>query len=119
VRSKFYFDEDSADKALVEALRLRGLDVCVPTEVELIEADDSDQLQWCIRNSRVLITSNIADFYRLHSALMEQGQNHSGIIAIQQQTLSIGERVRRLVKLWSVVSAEEMVNRVEFLSHWK
>jgi predicted nuclease of predicted toxin-antitoxin system len=118
VRSAFYFDEDSADKALVEALRTRGLDVCVPSEVGLLEADDAEQLQWCIRHRRVLITSNIDDFYDLHSELLREGQSHPGIIAIQQQSLSIGERMRRLIKLWSALGAEEMVNRVEFLSHW-
>jgi hypothetical protein len=66
----------------------------------------------------VLVTSNIDDFYDLHSKLLMQHQSHSGIVAIQQQNLSVGERMRRLVRLWSAVSAEDMVNRVEFLSHW-
>lgn len=118
MRSKFYFDEDSADKALVEALRARGVDVCVPSEVGQLEADDFDQLQWCIRNQRVLITSNIDDFHHLHSQLLRQDQSHRGIVVIQQQSLSIGERMRRLIKLWSARSAQEMVNRIEFLSHW-
>jgi len=26
--------------------------------------------------------------------------------------------MRRLLKLWSLLSAEEMANRIEFLSHW-
>jgi predicted nuclease of predicted toxin-antitoxin system len=118
VRSRFYFDEDSADKPLVEALRARGVDVCVPSELGLLEADDLEQLQWCIRNHRVLVTSNIDDFYHLHSELLRQDQSHAGIVAIQQQRLGVGERMRRLIKLWSALSAEEMVNRIEFLSHW-
>lgn len=93
MRSRFYFDEDSADKALVEALRARGVDVSVPSEVGLLEADDQEQLHWCIRNHRVLITSNIDDFYHLHSELLRQDQNHSGVVAIQQQSLSVGERL--------------------------
>ncbi len=118
VRSRFYFDEDSAEKALVETLRARGVEVCVPFEVGLLEANDPEQLHWCIRNHRVLITSNIDDFYHLHSELLRQNQSHSGIVVIQQQSLSIGDRMRRLIKLWSALSAEEMVNRIEFLSHW-
>lgn len=118
MKLRFYFDEDSADRALVEALRARGVEVCVPFEAGLLEANDSDQLQWCIRNQRVLITSNIDDFHYLHSEVMRQNQSHSGIIAIQQQSLSIGERMRRLIKLRSALTAEEMVNRIEFLSHW-
>ena len=118
MRARFYFDEDSADKALVEALRARGVDVCVPAEVGLLEANDLDQLRWCVGNRRVLITSNIDDFYGLHSQLLRQNRSHFGIVAIQQQSLSIGERMRRLLKLWSALSAKEMVNRIEFLSHW-
>lgn len=64
------------------------------------------------------VTSNIDDFYDLHSKLLMQNQSHSGIVAIQQQSLSVGERMRRLIKFWSAVSAEDMVNRIEFLSHW-
>ena len=111
-------DEDSADKPLVEALRARGLDVCVPSEVGLLEADDLDQLNWCILNQRVLVTSNIDDFYHLHSQLLRQNQTHPGIVAIQHKTLSLGERMRRLIKLWSALTREEMVNRIEFLSNW-
>jgi predicted nuclease of predicted toxin-antitoxin system len=118
VNCRFYFDEDSADKALVEALRRRGVDVSVPSEVGLMEADDAEQLQWCIRNQRVLITSNVDDFYHLHTQLLGQGGSHPGMVAIQQQSLGIGERMRRLLKLWSSLSTQEMVNRIEFLSHW-
>ena len=118
MRPVFYFDEDSAEKALVEALRLRGVDVVVPSDVGLLGADDVDQIRWCARNQRVLVTSNIDDFYEIHSDLLKQSQRHAGIVAIQQQTLSIGERMRRLIRLWSAVRAEDMVNRIEFLSHW-
>lgn len=118
MRSKFYFDEDSAERALIEALRVRGVEVCVPAEIGLLEANDWEQLQWCIGNRRVLVTSNIDDFYRLHSDLLRQGQSHPGMIAIQQQSLGIGERMRRLIRLWSALRADEMVNRIEFLSHW-
>jgi len=53
-----------------------------------------------------------------NSKLLRRNQSHSGIVAIQQQSLSVGERMRRLIKLWSAVNAEDMVNRIEFLSHW-
>jgi hypothetical protein len=32
--------------------------------------------------------------------------------------MSVGERLRRLIKLAAAPSAEEMRNRVEFLSAW-
>jgi hypothetical protein len=36
----------------------------------------------------------------------------------QKQRYSVGEQMRRLLKLIAPVSAEEMINRVEFLSAW-
>jgi hypothetical protein len=49
---------------------------------------------------------------------MRGGEFHAGMILVQQQTLSIGERLRRLSKLSNARSPDEMVNRIEFLSHW-
>jgi hypothetical protein len=45
VRLKFYFDEDSADRALLDALRARGFSVLAPAETGLLGADDQRQLR--------------------------------------------------------------------------
>lgn len=42
----------------------------------------------------------------------------SGIILSTQQQYSVGEQMRRLLKLIRQVTAEEMTDRVEFLSKW-
>ena len=118
MKCKLYFDEDNAEEALVKALRGRGVDVCVPSQVGLLEADDLTQLRWCAQQQRVLVTCNIGDYYGLHSDFLAGNESHAGIIAIQQQTLSMGERMRRLIKLCSILAAEQMKNRIEFLSHW-
>lgn len=67
---------------------------------------------------RVLYTFNVGDFYRLHTALLKQGKSHAGIILARQQRYPVGEQMRRLLKLIAAKSAEEMKNRVEFLSAW-
>ena len=114
----FYFDEDAAEHELVSALRSKGLQVTVPHEVGMLGAEDSDQLRWCSQRAFVLISHNLSDFCRHHRDLMRAGDSHAGIILVQQQTLSIGERLRRLTKLSNARSSQEMVNRIEFLSHW-
>ncbi|SPE55454.1 conserved hypothetical protein [Verrucomicrobia bacterium] len=43
---------------------------------------------------------------------------YSGIIMALQQRYSVGEQMRRLLRLRNSLTAEEMVNRVEFLSAW-
>jgi len=46
-----------------------------------------------------------------------QGEEHMGII-LGQQNYSVGEQLRRLLKIIASKSAEEMYNQVEFLSAW-
>jgi len=40
------------------------------------------------------------------------------MVLAQQQSYSIGDQMRRLLKLVAVKSAEEMIDQVEFLSGW-
>jgi hypothetical protein len=51
------------------------------------------------------------DFLRLHA----QGLPHAGIAYCGQQSMSIGEMLRRLVLIHDLLSPEEMAGRVEFL----
>ena len=51
--------------------------------------------------------------------MMRSGQNHAGIILVVQQRYSIGEQSHRLLRLIKTLSAEEMENRLEFLSAWR
>ncbi len=46
---------------------------------------------------------------------LEQGIDHVGIIVVPDQRYSIGEKIRRLAGFVSRVTAEEMVNRMEYL----
>ena len=49
---------------------------------------------------------------------MSEKRFHAGIVLAPQQRYSGGEELRRLMRLISTVSAEEMRNRIEFLSAW-
>jgi hypothetical protein len=118
VSLKFYLDEDSADSALVNALRSRGFEVVTPDGAALLGADDVTQLDFCRQHGCVLVTHNIADFYRLHGVFLAEGKSHSGIILMRQQTLGVGEKLRRLVKIAHARSSDVMKDRVEFLSNW-
>jgi hypothetical protein len=65
-----------------------------------------------------LITQNIGDFHRLHKEFLAQGKSHAGIILMRQQSLTIGGKLRRILKIQNAISNEEMRNRIEFLSNW-
>ena len=67
---------------------------------------------------RTLYGFNVSDFYRLHTDFLKHGRSHAGIVLAKQQHYSVGEQMRRLLKLIASVSADEMKNRIEFLSAW-
>ena len=115
---RLYVDEDTMDQALVQALRARNVDVVTALDAGMIEREDAEHLDCATEQGRVLCTFNVRDFYRLHSEYMAQGKLHAGIILMRQQYYSVGEQMRRLLKLMASKSADEMKNWVEFLSAW-
>jgi predicted nuclease of predicted toxin-antitoxin system len=115
---RLYMDEDSMDRALLRALRARGVDSSTALEEGMIERDDVEHLDYATAQGRALYTLNVADFYRLHLSYLALGKGHAGIILARQQRYSVGEQMRRLLKLVATKSAEEMRNHVEFLSAW-
>lgn len=106
------------DRALVATLRARGVDVLTAFEAAMIERDDSEHLAFAARQQRILITCNVGDFCRLHSDYAASGQSHAGIVCMQQQSASIGDTLRRMLRLLNSLSADDMTNRIEFLSRW-
>ncbi len=106
------------DRALVRALRARGVDVVTAFEEGMIERDDAEHIDYATAQGRVLYTCNVADFYRLHLSLLAQDKSHAGMILSSQQRYSVGEQMRRLLKLINTKSAAEMQNSVEFLQAW-
>jgi hypothetical protein len=76
----------------------------------LLGATDLAQLELTASAGRVLVTHD-DDFLRLHA----QGMAHAGIAYCQQQSMSVGEMLRRLILIHDLLSPEEMAGRVEFL----
>jgi len=54
----------------------------------------------------------------LHTELLAMGKTHAGIILIAQQRYTVGDQMRRILKLIAVRSAADMRDCVEFLSAW-
>jgi len=115
---RLYFDEDSMRRSLVRALCARGVDVITALDAGMVEREDAEHLDYATEQGRVLCTFNAGDFYGLHSEYVAQGKPHAGIILMRQQYYSVGEQMRRLLKLMASTSADEMKNWVEFLSAW-
>ena len=115
---RLYIDEDSMSRALTRALRARNVDVTTALNEDMIEQPDSAHLDYATAQGRVLYSFNVGDFCRLHSEYLAQGKSHAGIIVSPQQKYSVGEQMRRLLRIAADKSAEEMCNTIEFLGHW-
>lgn len=118
MRIRFYMDEDSMDHDLIRALRARGVDVESALEAGMIERSDPLHLEYATAQGRVLYSFNVGDFLRLHTEYLTQGRTHAGIVLSRQQQYSVGEQMRRLLKLAATTPAEEMRDQVKFLSAW-
>jgi hypothetical protein len=112
---RFFTDEDIHGVVAVQ-LRAAGLDAVSTPEAGRLGESDLSQLLWATQEGRAVVTFNTGDFARLHHEFMNQGQHHAGIIVSQQR--SIGDTVKRLLHLASSRSAEDMQDRLEFLSNW-
>jgi len=117
VTVRLYFDEDASRYSLARELRARGADVITAPEVGTLGKTDEEQLKWSASNGRALYSFNRAHFYSLHTVWLKGNRSHSGII-LSRQGLSVGEQMRRLLRLLASLTAEEMHNRIEFLSAW-
>ena len=112
---RLYADEDAAEKAVVDGLRARGVDVLTTAEAGRLGRSDSDQMAFAVEEKRVLYTFNVGDFARIHRQFLDEEFVHFGIIVIPDQRYSIGEKIRRVARHVRSVTAEEMVCRMEFL----
>jgi Domain of unknown function (DUF5615) len=112
---RLLIDEDSMDHRFVRALRARGVDVTTVGEIQTTSFSDDAQLLLATQHQRALYTFNVGDFCQLHSIYTAEGRTHEGII-ISSQNYSIGEQMRRVLKLMATKSATEMVSQLVFLS---
>ena len=115
---RLYIDEDSMSRSVIAGLRARDIDVTSVLGEGREGWDDVDQLEFAKAQERVICTSNVGDYCRLHTEYLREGKKHAGIIIIPQQRYGIGEQIRRLLRLIAAKSAEDMQNNIEFLSSW-
>jgi hypothetical protein len=62
------------------------------------------------------VTFNVAHFASLHTAWMEHGKHHAGIVVSSQ--CPIGDVLRRLVRVAGTLDADSLKDRLEFLGDW-
>ena len=116
---KLYVDEDAMSHGLAGALRLRGVDVVTALDAGMLGRPDEEQLMFASIHSRALFSFNTSDFVALHSDFLLNGKNHTGIVVARQRQFSIGEQMRRLLRIVGSLTEEQMRNRIEYLANWQ
>jgi hypothetical protein len=113
-------DEDAMDSDLVEALRSRGMTVITALDAGLTGRSSTldQQLAFASEHGCVLYTFNVSAFYRLYTEGAGAGREHAGMILAPQQWFSVGEQLRRILRLRATTTAASMRNQVEFLGNW-
>ncbi len=116
MRIKLYLDED-VPLAFAQALLNRGVNVITTQQVRNDGKSDKEQLIYSTKVGRTIFTHNKRDFLLLHNEYLHNAKEHAGIILSNQ--LSIGVLLKRFMKLWFSLNAEEFKSRLEFLSNWR
>ncbi len=112
----FFTDEDVYGD-LAELLRSHGFDAVSTPEANRLSQTDEAQLEWCRQQGRAIVTFNVGHFAAMHAQWLIAGTCHSGIIASHQRP--IGDLMRRLLRLARTLTAEEMIDRLEYLNNWR
>jgi hypothetical protein len=112
---RFLTDEDVYGD-IASALRRRGYDAVSTPEVGRLTEDDVSQLEWAAKQGRVVMTFNVGDFVRLHGEWLRSGRHHAGLVVSEQRRL--GEILRRLLYLAAALTADQLRDRLEFLTNW-
>lgn len=106
---QYYFDQHM-NPVVAVGLRRRGIDVLTAQDAGRCGYDDPDQLAFAAADGRVMFTFDV-DYLALHAA----GTPHAGIAWAQEQKYGIGQLIAVLTLVHAVYTADEMLNRVEYL----
>ena len=101
--------DEHFSNALADGLRRRGVDVITTTEAKNRGVTDVGQLEYAIKQDRVLVTKD-DDFLSIHSS----GREHKGIVHVRHNR-SLGEVIRGLLLIFEVLEKKEMLNHIEFI----
>ena len=111
---RIYTDE-SVNVAVVEGLKRRGVDAISAREAGNLGLTDEEQLIFAGKESVTIFTHD-TDFLQIAARWLNEGRSHQGIIYCHQKSYSIGECVRKLRMLTAVLSSDEMINHIDYLS---
>ncbi|MBL8155060.1 MAG: DUF5615 family PIN-like protein [Anaerolineae bacterium] len=106
---RFYIDEN-VDAVVASQLAKHGIDAVNVRDLGLLGDTDENHLQRAGKMGRVLVTHD-TDFL----SMANSGIEHTGIVFARHHKATPGSWVKALINLHARSSAEDMLNRVEFV----
>jgi len=95
-------------------LKRRGLDAFSAKDTGNLGLTDEEQVVYAGGEKAAIFTHD-TDFLRIAARWMEEEKTHYGIIYCHQHSYPIGQCLRKLRLLTSVLTSEDMINHIEFL----
>jgi predicted nuclease of predicted toxin-antitoxin system len=113
---RLYIDEDLSDRVAV-ALRSKGFDAISAHEVNMRGKTDKEQLDYAIKNNRIILTRNTKHFINLQREYHKEGLPHNGILVTDY--LSLKELIRRLTRFLNEKDPSDISNTLDWLQNYK
>ena len=102
--------------AITEGLRERGVEVLTAAEDNAADWSDPDILHRATELQRVVFTLD-DDFLAIAAEWLESGREFAGVAYAHQLAITIGQAVRDLELMATVLDPTDMRNRIEFLPY--
>ena len=110
---RIYTDE-SVDIAIAQGLKRRGVEAFSARDRDKLGLTDEEQFVFANEENAAIFTHD-TDFLRIAAQWMDEGKKHYGVIYCHQTAYGIGDCIRNLKILASVLTKEDMINHIEFL----
>jgi predicted nuclease of predicted toxin-antitoxin system len=110
---RIYTDE-SVDVAIAQGLQRRGIEAFSARDFDKLGLTDEEQLIFA-RDERATIFTHDTDFLRIAAQWIDERRTHFGVIYCHQNAYRIGDCIRNLRILATVLTQEDMINHIEFL----
>jgi predicted nuclease of predicted toxin-antitoxin system len=119
---RIYLDDNRADQKLAAMLRKAGHLVVRPAEVGLTGASDPRHLEYAIRESLVVLTSDRDDYRDLHYLVLTSGGAHPGILVVHYENDATRDMKPKHI-VAAVAKLEKagipLASQLIILNHWR
>ena len=102
------------DVATAQGLYRRGIEAFSARDLDKLGLTDEEHLLFA-REENFTIFTHDTDFLRIAARWVDDGRTHHGVIYCHQNAHGIGDCVRSLKLLVTVLTQEDMINHIEFL----